>query len=268
MFEFHSDRKRYFEIQISNAVQHVLPFIEEVFPIKPGMRVLEIGCGEGGVLKAFTDRGCTGIGVEFDAGRIENGTEWLAEDIKAGRIQFITKDIYDTDVEKDLGGSFDIIVLKDVIEHIHDQPKLIGWMKQFLNPGGAIFFGFPPWQMPFGGHQQMCSNKWLSKLPWYHLLPRFAYKALLKQCNEPVEHLLEIRDTGISIERFERIVKQEAYNIANKKHYLINPIYEWKFGWKAKEQFPLISNIPWLRNYLTTCVYYLITAKNVAASRN
>jgi SAM-dependent methyltransferase len=258
MFEFHADRKRYFDIQITNAAQHVLPFIEQVFPITPGMRVLEIGCGEGGVLKAFTDKGCTGVGVEFDAQRIENGTEWLKEEISTGKIRFITKDIFLTDIEADLGGAFDIIVLKDVIEHIHDQPKLIGWMKQFLKPGGTIFFGFPPWQMPFGGHQQMCHNKWLSKLPWYHLLPRFAYKALLKHFKEPVEHLLEIRDTRISIERFERIARQQAYTIVNKKHYLVNPIYEWKFGWKARKQFPLISSLPYVRNYLTTCVYYLI----------
>jgi 2-polyprenyl-3-methyl-5-hydroxy-6-metoxy-1,4-benzoquinol methylase len=63
-------------------------------------------------------------------------------------------------------------LLKDVIEHIHDQPKLIAWMKSYLAPNGTIFFGFPPWQMPFGGHQQLCRNKVLAKLPYYHLLPR------------------------------------------------------------------------------------------------
>ncbi|RXK82829.1 class I SAM-dependent methyltransferase [Filimonas effusa] len=268
MFEFHADRKRYFDIQIANAAQHVIPFINEVFPVKPGMRVLEIGCGEGGVLKAFTDKGCTGIGVEFDAQRIENGKLWLKEDIEAGKIHFITKDIFDTDAEKDLGGAFDIILLKDVIEHIHDQPRLIGWMKQFLKPGGTIFFGFPPWQMPFGGHQQMCTHKWLSKLPWYHLLPRFIYKGILKRFNQPVNDLLEIRDTRISIERFERIAREQGYNIVNKTHFLINPIYEWKFGWKVRKQFPFITHIPYLRNYITTCVYYLIADKNVTTSRN
>ena len=132
MFEFHADRKRYFEIQVLNAEKYVIPFIEEKFPVLRGMRVLEIGCGEGGVLKAFINKGCVGVGVELDAPRIEDAKKFLPEDIAAGRLRFVVKDIYQVDVEKDFNGKFDIIVLKDVIEHIHDQPRLIGWMKNFL----------------------------------------------------------------------------------------------------------------------------------------
>lgn len=260
MFEFHQDRKRYFDIQVINAQKWVIPFVEEKFVLNPGSQVLEIGCGEGGVLKAFVDKGCTGVGVEFDKSRIDNASNWLQEDIAARRIQFVTKDIYQTTPQE--LGSFNLIILKDVIEHIHDQQKLINRLQDFLKPGGAIFFGFPPWQMPFGGHQQLCRNKLTSKLPYYHLLPRPLYKAILKKWGEPVDELLEIKDTGISIERFEKIVKQTHYRIVNKRFYLINPIYEWKFGWKAREQIFLLGSIPFLRNFFTTCVYYLITPRS------
>ncbi len=260
MFEFHADRKKYFDIQVFNAEKYVIPFIEEKFLVKPGMRVLEIGCGEAGVLKAFINKGCYGMGVELDAPRIDHAKEYLAEDVVAGKIDFISKDIYEVDAEKELGGFYDIIILKDVIEHIHEQPKLIGWMKKFLKPGGVIFFGFPPWYMPYGGHQQMCSS-WIRKIPWIHLLPKSIYGWLLKRNKDHVESMLEIKDTGISIERFERICKEQGYGIENKTHYLINPIYEWKFGWKAKKQIGLIKAIPFVRNFFTTCVYYLIKAK-------
>lgn len=257
MFEFHADRKRYFDIQVMNAEKYVIPFIEEKIPVKPGMRVLEIGCGEGGVLKAFINKGCEGVGVELDIPRIDDAMKFLPEDVAAGKIRFVAKDIYLVDVEKDFNGKFDIIVLKDVIEHIHDQPKLIGWMKNFLNPGGIVFFGFPPWYMPFGGHQQMCHSK-VSKLPYIHLLPRGVYSWILKKKMEPVEALMEIRDTGISIERFEKICRKEGYSFLHKRHYLLNPIYEWKFGWKPRKQLGLIQSIPFFRNFLTTCVYYII----------
>lgn len=249
-------------MQIENTQQYVLPFIEERFAIQPGMHVLEIGCGEGGVLKAFIDRGCMGVGVELDEPRIKNGEQWLKEDIEKGRLRFVSKDIYEVDAEKELGGKFDIIVLKDVIEHIHNQQKLIGWMKSFLKDGGVIFFGFPPWQMPFGGHQQICRGKVLSKLPYYHLLPKPLYKFILKKGGENWQELLEIKETGISIERFERICKKEDYRFLHKRFYLFNPIYRYKFGVRPRRQSRLIANTPWVRNFFTTCVYYLIQAKN------
>ncbi len=261
MFEFHTDRKRYFEIQVLNTEKYVIPFIEERFEIRKGMRVLEIGCGEGGVLKAFTNRGCEGVGVELDLPRIEDARKFLAEEIGSGKLKFITKDIYQVDPEIELEGKFDIVILKDVIEHIHDQPKLIGWMKQFLKPGGIIFFGFPPWQMPFGGHQQMARSK-LSRLPYIHLLPRSLYRWILRRKKEPVNDLMEIRDTRISIERFERICKDQGYAVLHHRHYLLNPIYEWKFGWKPRKQNVLIRSVPYIRNFFTTCVYYIIQPLN------
>ncbi|MBI3139307.1 MAG: class I SAM-dependent methyltransferase [Sphingobacteriales bacterium] len=261
MFEFHADRKRYFDIQVLNAEKYVLPFIMESFLLRPGMRVLEIGCGEGGVLKAFINRGCEAVGVELDAPRVEHAKEFLPDDIAAGHLHFVVKDIYLVDIEKDFNGLFDIILLKDVIEHIHDQARLIGWMKKFLKPGGIIFFGFPPWYMPFGGHQQICKSK-LSRLPYIHLLPKSLYRWILKNRKENVEEMMEIRETGISIERFEKICRQEGYRFLGTRHYLLNPIYEWKFGWKPRKQAGLIKAIPFFRNFLTTCVYYIIQPDN------
>ena len=261
MFDFHTDKKRYFEIQQENAEEYVIPFIETKFNLIQGSRVLEIGCGEGGVLAALIKRGCIGVGVELHESRLQLAHDLLKKEIEEKKITFIAQDIYTVE-GNELGGKFDVIIMKDVIEHIHDQKKLLKKLHDLLLPSGVIFFGFPPWQMPFGGHQQMCKSKFLGKLPYYHLLPRKIYKWVLKSFGEPTEDLLEIKDTGISIERFERIVKQTNYCVIDKIHYLINPIYKYKFGWKARKQLPLLKNIPYLRDYFTTCVYYLITQNN------
>ncbi|HET9058194.1 MAG TPA: class I SAM-dependent methyltransferase [Chitinophagaceae bacterium] len=258
MFEFHQDKLRYFNIQVQNARRHVVPFVEKHKPILSGMRVLEIGCGEAGVLKAFIEKGCVAVGVELDDPRLVNARLFMEKELEMGLISFISKDIYQVDAATELKGKFDIVILKDVIEHIHDQKKLIAWMKSFLNPEGVIFFGFPPWQMPFGGHQQMINNKLLSKLPYYHLLPMPLYKWVLKMGGQDATAYAEIKETGISIERFEKIVKETGYKVVSKTFYLVNPIYEYKFGWKPREQFKLISAMPQVRNFFTSCVYYLI----------
>ncbi len=259
MYEFHTDKQRYFNMQADNARRYVVPFVEKYKPITAGMRVLEIGCAEAGVLKAFIEKGCVAVGVELDEPRLVLAREFMKEEMGKGLISFVSKDIYKVDIEAELKGRFDIVVLKDVIEHIHDQQKLIGWMKNLLNPGGVIFFGFPPWQMPFGGHQQVMSNKLLSKIPYYHLLPMPLYKWILKKGKQDVAAFAEIKETGISIERFERTVIATGYKVVNKTHYLINPIYTYKFNWKPVKQLGLISAIPWVRDFFTTCVYYLIT---------
>ncbi len=263
MFEFHKDLARYFEMNVSNSREHIVPFIAAVKPLKNGMRVLDIGCGEGGVVNPLLDMGLTAVGVELNPERIINAKKYLANHVHQNKITFVSKDIYTPGIENEWGGGkFDVIILKDVIEHIFDQKKLMAHLQNFLKDDGVVFFGFPPWQMPYGGHQQLLQNKYLSKIPYYHLLPMPLYKSILKAANENVENMVDIKQTGISIERFERIVNRTGYKILNQKHYLLNPIYQYKFGWKPKAQFTWLSGIPWVRNFFTSGVYYLIGKKS------
>ena len=261
MFEFHKDKQAYFKQQVDNATNYVIPFVRQWCKVGVGVDVLEVGCAEAGVLKAFLDVGCKGVGVELSESRAELAKQYLSDYINQGKAEIISKNIYDEDFKTRFASKFDLIVLKDVIEHIPDQQKIITALKHYLKPNGKIFFGFPPWQMPFGGHQQVAKNKWLSKLPYYHLLPMAIYKSLLKRLGEShatITDLVEVKETGITIEQFERYVKNSGLKILGKKFYLINPIYKYKFDLKPREQFSIISAIPHLRNYFTTCVYYVV----------
>ncbi len=263
MYEFHSDKNRYFQWQYDVSKNWVVPFIELDNTIRAGSKVLEIGCGEAGVLKAFLDMGCVGVGIELNENRVRLANSFLAEDINQGKVKIISSNIYDIDPIRD-AHQYDLIILKDVIEHIFDQEKFLKKLSQFLLPGGRVFFGFPPWQMPFGGHQQICTSKILKVLPYFHLLPKPIYRGIIKMTKErpsQLKELLEIKDTGISIERFESIVKKTGFDTIQHQHFLINPIYEKKFGLKPKKQLWPITKIPYLRNFLTTAVYYLIKQK-------
>jgi SAM-dependent methyltransferase len=259
--EHHLDSKLRFTQQVENSEAYVLAFINETKTIQSGLKVLEIGCGEGGVLKPFIARGCQCVGVDLDQIRIDIANDYFANEISQGKVQFINQDVYEASFVSQFQNYFDLIILKDAIEHIPNQEAFIPHLKKLLAPSGQIFFGFPPWQMPFGGHQQLALNKWTSKLPYYHLLPNFLYTGILKLGGETsgkIGELLEIKSTRISIERFERIVKAAGLNIKNNRHYLINPIYKYKFGLNARVQFAFVKAIPFVRNFLTTCVYYSV----------
>ena len=260
MHDFHTNKEVYFDYQYQNSRTYVVPFVKPWLQTKELLHVLEIGCGEAGVLKAFTELGHTCCGIELSQSRVNLARKVMSDELAKGQIQFITRDIYDIDVEKDIGHRFDLVILKDVIEHIPNQEKFISQLHNFLNADGVVFFGFPPWYMPFGGHQQMATKKILG-LPYYHILPKPIYRGILKLFGERkgrIDDLMEIKDTAISIERFERLVKSSAFNILKRQLYLFNPIYKYKFNITPRKQARLIASIPFIRNFVSTCAYYVI----------
>ena len=104
---------------------------------------------------------------------------------------------------------------------------------------------FLPGKKLFGGHQQMYDNKFLSFLLYFHLLLEKIYAKILKIFGEKkIEEFLEIKETGINIERFEKILKNLNYQI-EKMFYFINPNYEIKFNLKPRELSSMISRIPY-----------------------
>ncbi len=258
----HKDRKRYFIEQGITTKKCVSPYIEEVIKITKDSRILEIGCGEGGNIPPFLELGCEVVGVDLNTKQINNAKVYIAEAVPNANIRLLNEDIYE--VSTDEIGLFDVIMLRDVIEHIPHQDKFLKHLHTFLKPMGKVFFGFPPWWMPFGGHQQICQSRFLSKLPYYHLLPTGLYKYILKlggEAESTIDSLIEIKETGISTNRFERIVRDNGFQFEKKTFYLINPNYETKFGLQPRVQASIISAIPYLRDFVTTCCYAVIGRK-------
>ena len=137
MYEFHGNKQRYFDMTHQVTVGHIIPFLQSNWTFPSDMTVLEIGCGEAGVLKAFTDLGYRCTGIELEENRLEFAREFMKAELDKGVVQFLNKDIYDVIPETDLGTRFDLIILKDVIEHIPDQARFMPQLERFLKPGGS-----------------------------------------------------------------------------------------------------------------------------------
>jgi SAM-dependent methyltransferase len=149
-YAYHHSRARYFEHQYRVTADHVIPFIEESGALSANAHVLEIGCAEAGVLKAFLERGAVAVGVDRNGNRLEQGKEFLSDAIRGGQLTLLNQDAHTLGEHAEFRGRFDLIVLKDVIEHVEDRPALFALMARLLRPGGRAFVAFPPWRMPFG----------------------------------------------------------------------------------------------------------------------
>lgn len=263
MTKLQHNKPKYFEIQYLNSKSSIIPFLKGIYEPKAGDKIMEIGSAEGGVLKAFTDLGCICTGIELSPHRVKLANEFMKPEIDKGLISFRSDDIYDVN-PNELPYKYDLIILKDVIEHIHNQEKFMARVGEFLTDNGVIFFGFPSWRMPYGGHQQNANSKFLAKMPYYHLLPKFMYKGILKAFGENeqmIYNLIEIKDTGISTKRFEKLCSLNNFKILKRIKYFVAPIYEYKFGYKTKLLPKWIGAIPYFNDFVTFQSYYAVKKK-------
>lgn len=115
---------------------------------KPGMRILDAGCGRGETLLACARAGAEVAGIDYSAAAVDLTREMLAEfpdaDLRVGSI---------TDLPWE-DGTFDKVQFSDVIEHI-DAEQTVPALAEFhrvLKPGGELVVHTAPnlWFMKYG----------------------------------------------------------------------------------------------------------------------
>ena len=257
----HTDRATYFTESATTARNHYLPYLAQFKPITDCERILEIGCGEGGNLFPFAQLGCEVTGIDLAPTRVKQARRFFQT--HNNRATFIAEDFTRMAIPDQETDKFDIILLHDVIEHITDKIKFLSHAQQFLKSGGLLFVAFPAWQMPFGGHQQICRNKILARLPFVHLLPNALYTRILRHAHESddtIHELLDIKACRTSIELFEHTLCLCHYRIVDRQLWLINPHYQQKFGLSPRKLHPQLSRIKYVRNFVSTSCFYLLSA--------
>ena len=255
----HNDRKQYFEELANTSRRYYIPHLQRHMVSGRPTRVLEIGCGEGGNLLPFAEAGCAVTGIDINAPKIESANQLFEKSGQSGT--FILSDFMAVEppIEEE---KYDIVIVHDVIEHIEAPFKtaFMKHMKLFMREDAVAFFAFPAWQMPFGGHQQICAGK-ISKIPYIHLLPTGLYRRILHAAGESdstIEGLLSIKRSKMPIEKFERLAKNVGLKPESRSRWLINPHYEEKFGLHPRREVFPFSSLRWVRNFYTTSVWYLL----------
>lgn len=103
----------------------------------PHRRVLDIGCGQGGTIRAFSVAGQDAVGVEIDPSLAEYARLNLGP--QQDRVKCV--DILTCDLDE--LGTFDLILCSDVIEHVGDPDAMIAIAARLLRPGGTFVLQVP-----------------------------------------------------------------------------------------------------------------------------
>ncbi len=205
------DRTDYWNYQVQIGNYYLENF---VIPYNKGKKVLDVGCGEGGVLSAFERQGYACVGLEYNPDRVE-----YARKETAGKSPIISGDIQNFKSRE----KYDVVLILDVIEHLRDKTAALKNMKALLEPGGIIIVSFPPFRSPFGGHQQVMRS-WMKYFLYVHLLPRNMYTWLLNHVEkQKVNMHLSNYETGLTTRTFEKLVHQTDLKIVKKELYFVRP---------------------------------------------
>jgi len=255
----HADYKLYFDELANGTRDFVIPYIESVKKIQENSVVLEVGCGRGGNLYPFLEeKNCKVIGID-KSDELEHAREFLKNSKNADNLTLLKCNFYE--VNPNSIPKANIVLIRDVLEHIVNRALFFERLKEFITNDAIIFVAFPPWRMPFGGHQQGCKSFLLSKMPYYHLLPKRIYELILKVFGEDkncIDVLDEVWQTKLSIREYKKLLKKSGFKIKKETYYLINPSYKIKFGLNPKI-LPSLFKIPAICDFYTTAHYSIIT---------
>ena len=102
--------------------------------IKPGARVLDVGCGTGSITKTIKDT------VDVDIVGIEPNRDRAQAARQLGLV--VVNGFYSDDVVKK-HGTFDYVLFADVLEHIEDPSALLTAVTTALKPDGRVIASVP-----------------------------------------------------------------------------------------------------------------------------
>jgi len=176
----------------TGASEELLDMVRKTNSLKPGQRLLDLGCGFGTFVLLCLRNGIDACGVEvadFDLDFARKRLRVEFPDCDPTRI-YLQKDAQTTGLENE---SFDVITAWNLLEHVPDYKQLIEEVYRLLKPGG-YFFGIAPNYLAFRKEAHY-------HLPWLPLFPRWIAKHYLQISGRRTEffeqHIYYVTNWGI-----------------------------------------------------------------------
>lgn len=131
-------------------------------------RVLDLGCGEGWLLRALAERGIEAVGVDGDATLVDAARTSGSSTVHLASYEALAE------AKVDIGNDYDLICANFALLH-QDIIPLLAAMNALLSPGGALVIQtLHPWTAAAGDYQDGWrtetfdgfAGQW-QPMPWY-----------------------------------------------------------------------------------------------------
>ncbi|MFP4544013.1 MAG: methyltransferase domain-containing protein [Candidatus Kapaibacterium sp.] len=239
----------YWGYQYQLGRSSIAPYLINEGAFKPGYAVCEIGSAEGGVLHALQQEGAVNaLGTDIAAFRLETGKKiagLCGLDTKYDEHNIITEEPKEEWLE-----AYNLVLLRDVIEHLDDTYAALDNIKKIIRPGGYLYVTFPPYYSPFGGHQHTVANTW-GKIPFIHMLPDSIFLKLIESGRpQDIGEVKRLQQIRLTPKKFIEAANKAGYEIKKAEYYFLRPVFKMKFGLPTVKSTPL-SFIPPVRDLLS-----------------
>lgn len=107
------------------------------FLVRPGQRVLELGCGTGDLLSELEP--ARGVGVDLSSNMVDVARR------RFPHLQFLQGDIEDAELLASLDGPFDVIILSDTIGYLDDCAQTLESLHSLCTPETRIVITYYAW---------------------------------------------------------------------------------------------------------------------------
>ena len=249
--DFPDWKSYYFNYQKTLAQAYYIPLLKQNgISIVSDSKVLDVGCGDGGFLSAFSEISKICNGIEIRNFGWEEGYN----------PKIIVGDITSEQIKKSLFPKYDLLILRDVIEHILLQKKL-NFMKSiynYMDENSKLLVTFPPFYSPFGLHQQAILRMPIQIIPYLGWLPKILIKLLLRLSNQMNnwDDIEEIKDSRMTILGFKNLITECGLEICFEERYLVRPSHEIRYGVKTRKldwlQIPILEEF-----FVSGCTFIL-----------
>ncbi|MDB4676922.1 methyltransferase domain-containing protein [bacterium] len=227
-----------------------------------GKAILDMGCNDGAITSNYIELGASeAIGVDID----DCAIRFAQEHRTLKNLTFRSSTTTSLPVADDL---IDLIISYDVFEHVSQPDRMLDECWRVLKPGGKVLIGTWGWHHPFAPHL------WSTlPVPWAHIF--FSEKTMLRTCQRVYEspwyvpNMHDLDETGeklqnrysnesISEDYLNKLLIKDFEELFEESRFAFS-VYPEPFGSKYAGWTKVFLNTPWIREFITSYIWVVLT---------